>query len=121
MDLAREEGERRIAEGAGIDWDMVEHNATRLRDHGFLATILHDQNKLRTDRSVLDLTTARAFAHDQAELDRLENMAAGAPQLVGKNFSPIGVVMSANELARALMWARPSKYTSPKLPVADTS
>ena len=88
MALAREEGEKRIADGAGINWDMVSHNATRMREHGFLTTIVQDQTKLRVDRSVLDETTARAFAHDQEELDRLESMAAGAPQLVGKNFQP---------------------------------
>jgi hypothetical protein len=77
-----------MAQGSGIDWDMVAYNASRLRDLGFLSTITLDQKKLRAEQSVIDIATARNFACDQEELNRLELMAAGAPQLVSKNFVP---------------------------------
>ena len=88
MRLARDEGVDRIAQGLGIDWAEVETNAAMILRTGFLSTVKNAQQKLRAERSVVDISTAREFAHDTDELFRFEEMSTGAPQLVGKNFVP---------------------------------
>ena len=72
----------------GVDWDEVRQTSAEFAESDFLKTIMRAQQKLRANRSVVDITVARTFAHDDIELSRFEAMDAGALQLVSKKFTP---------------------------------
>ena len=88
MEVAREEGQKRIAKGDGIQWEKVGTNATNMTKNGFLSTIKTAQQTLRDKRAVLSIDAARTFARDQQELDIFEMMESGAPQIVSTDFKP---------------------------------